>query len=247
MPYQELLKDMSQYTAGLQSYNKEGVPELAFNYTQTCRPNKAWDYLAANIPTIGLYAGNCAKIYTQGGWGIEIPNTEIETLENINLPEFPDSLRFEQVMDKDLDKFDNVIQRSLVRTLGDSKINCKQSIINKQEGENEMSRIDELWYRCEKSVVINGKVAYGRGKRIPKNEAIRLGLIEKVEVERDKVNNLKKRLEDKAAKKSTYLAPIENTLLSGKELDNAIDTYLLESEKKTDKKVRPKGKHKNKK
>ncbi|GAJ22409.1 unnamed protein product, partial [marine sediment metagenome] len=52
LTYKELLKEMSKYTAGFHSYNKIGVSEIAYNYTQTCRGNKIWDYLAAGIPTI---------------------------------------------------------------------------------------------------------------------------------------------------------------------------------------------------
>jgi hypothetical protein len=187
VPYWALLKEMSQYTAGLQAYTKEGVNTKAFEYTQTCRPNKTWDYLAAGIPTIGLNAGNCAKIYQEGGWGITIPDTERKTLENIELPSFPESLRFEHTMDGDISVFNRVI-KGVLKT-GNTKIEFKEGV--------EEQDMDNRWYRLEKPVVENGRLLHGRGKRIPMTEAIRLGLVKKEVLVKEK---LVKRSEEKKAK-----------------------------------------------
>ena len=116
IPYGALLQEMSQYTAGLHSYNKIGVPKIAFDYTQTCRPNKLWDYLAAGIPTIGYQGGNGMKIYN-GKWGIVIDDLEPETLNKI--PERLDKIkiskrmRYSNVIDRDIEKFGKVIDVAL--------------------------------------------------------------------------------------------------------------------------------------
>ena len=193
LSYNSLLQQMSQYTAGLQSYAKENTPERAFNYTQTCRPNKVWDYLAAGIPTIGLYPGNCAKIYQDGGWGLVIPDTKQSTLENLELPSFSKSLRFEQIMELDLGRFETVI----VDALGlREKIKPKQNVMEREGVE--VAREGILWYRLEKPVMENGRLLHGRGKRIPIDEAIRLGLVKKETLVKAQI---KKRVERKKEKK----------------------------------------------
>jgi hypothetical protein len=112
--YRVLLREMSQYTAGLQSYNKEEVPEVSYEYTQTCRPNKLWDYLAAGIPTIGYNPGNGRKIY-EGKWGIVIDDLDYGTLVDLDkkLPSIDESVRLKEVMDEDKDKFDNLVRIAL--------------------------------------------------------------------------------------------------------------------------------------
>jgi hypothetical protein len=195
--YPELLQEMSQYTAGLQAYAKVGVCERQFAYTQTCRPNKTWDYLAAGIPTIGLYHGNCAKIYVDGGWGVTIPDIEKSTLENIELPSFPDSLRYEQVMEKDLHLFDEVITKALAKEKKSTKTG-KIELVQEEGEEEDMADASKLWYRLKDPVVENGRLLHGRGKRIPMNEAIRLGLVKKETLVK---KELKKRAERKKAEK----------------------------------------------
>jgi len=196
LPYTELLQEMSQYTAGLQAYAKVGVKQRQFAYTQTCRPNKTWDYLAAGIPTIGLYHGNCAKIYLDGGWGVTIPDTKQSTLENIKLPSFPDSLRYEQVMENDLPLFKQVIDKALAE-----KKEKPIHITKEKKGEEEdMADAKHLWHRLTKPVVENGRLLHGRGKRIPIREAIRLGLVKKEVIVKKKI---KKRIEKKKAKIET--------------------------------------------
>ncbi|RLC34720.1 MAG: hypothetical protein DRZ76_02150 [Candidatus Nealsonbacteria bacterium] len=115
-PYKELLKEMSQYTAGLHSYNKEGVPEKAYNYTQTCRGNKIWDYLAAGIPTIGYQAGNGMKIY-EGKWGIVIKDLKSETIKGIPKRlakiKITKRMRKSNTVDRDLKKYKKVIEETI--------------------------------------------------------------------------------------------------------------------------------------
>lgn len=112
LPYRMLLREMSQYTAGLHSYNKEGVEEKAFDYTQTCRGNKIWDYLAAGIPTIGYQGGNGTKIY-KGKWGVIIKDLEEKTLEKIPKKlaklKITDRMRRNNVMDRDIGKYEELI------------------------------------------------------------------------------------------------------------------------------------------
>ena len=197
IPYRDLLREMSQYTAGLQAYAKVDVDEQAFAYTQTCRPNKTWDYLAAGIPTIGLYPGNCAKIYLDGGWGVVVPDTERSTLENIKLPKFPTHLRYEQVMEQDLVKFNQVIAGAMKKKSIKVK-ELKEIEIDKKGEDEEMARLDHLWYRLTAPVVEDGRLLHGRGKRIPMKEAIRLGLVKPETLVKERI---KKRVEEKAATK----------------------------------------------
>jgi len=195
IPYEDLLCEMSQYTAGLQAYAQENVNTRQFAYTQSCRPNKTWDYLAAGIPTIGLYAGNCAKIYVEGGWGVTIPDTKRSTLEKIQLPSFPPGLRFEQVMENDL----SILEEVIATAIRNEK--AKPITIEEKKGEeNNMASAKHLWHRLDKPVIEDGRLLYGRGKRIPMKEAIRLGLVKKEVVVKEK---LQKRVEKKkkAAKK----------------------------------------------
>ena len=113
LPYKMLLKEMSQYTAGLHSYNKTGVMEKAFDYTQICRGNKIWDYLAAGIPTIGYQGGNGTKIY-RGKWGITIKDLEEKTLKDIPRRlarlKITDSMRKQNVMDEDIGKYRKLVK-----------------------------------------------------------------------------------------------------------------------------------------
>jgi hypothetical protein len=186
---------MSQYTAGLQSYAKEDTPERAFNYTQTCRPNKVWDYLGAGIPTIGLYPGNCAKIYQDGGWGLVIPDTKQSTLENLELPSFSKNLRFEQIMELDLNRFETVIVNALDLR---EKIKPIKNVEEKEREGIEVTKEGTMWYRLEKPIMENGRLLHGRGKRIPIDEAIRLGLVKKETLVKVQI---KKRVERKKKEK----------------------------------------------
>lgn len=128
LPYKMLLQEMSQYTAGLHSYNKVGVIEKTFDYTQICRGNKIWDYLAAGIPTIGYQAGIGSKTY-KGKWGIVIKDLEEKTLKNIPKRlaklKITNKMREQNVMDEDIGKY-----RALVKVvLKEAKREDRKEII----------------------------------------------------------------------------------------------------------------------
>jgi hypothetical protein len=226
-PYSELLKQMSQYSAGLQMFNKENVLPRAFAYTQQCRPNKTWDYLAASIPTIGLNAGNCAKIYVDGGWGIVIPDTDQKTLADIHLPEITEDMRFEQNMDKDIPEFDRVIQIAL-----GTRPQITIPVAKPGKKVRYMEMRTDAWYKVQKTVVENGKILHGRGKRIPKAEAIRLGLLPKDEPLKTKLQNKQEKRAEVTTVEKVETKPVEKvpTLLdkvvAEEEKDRIIDKYL---------------------
>jgi len=116
LPYNSLLQEMSRYTAGLHSYNQEGVPEDAYGYTQVCKGNKLWDYLAAGIPTIGYQGGNGMKIYNKK-WGLVINDLEEKTLKK--LPgrlakiKITKRMRTSNVMDRDIKKYEKIINQAI--------------------------------------------------------------------------------------------------------------------------------------
>lgn len=86
VPHRKLFKELTQYQAGFHGYNKIGVDKKAFEYTQTCAPNKTFDYYAAGIPTISFQGGYSGKIIEQGGWGVVIKHPD--EINKINLPDF---------------------------------------------------------------------------------------------------------------------------------------------------------------
>ncbi len=237
LPYGELLKEMSQYTAGLQAYVRDGVPDHSFDYTQTCRPNKVWDYLGAGIPTIGLYPGNCAKIYQDGGWGLVVPDTKLSTLKNLELPSFPDSLRFEQVMENDIDKFDRVIETALINTKSKKvkKARKPKKILKKGEVET-VVREGKMWFRLDKPVTENGRLLHGRGKRIPIDEAIRLGLYKREEIVKEKV---KKRVERKKKEKEDKKPVVKKEIKKRKKAEIEVKPLVEPPEVKEERLYRP--------
>jgi hypothetical protein len=113
---ENILKELSQYTAGFHGYNKIDVPENAYNYTQNCIGNKCWDYLGAGIPTVGFQGGKGMNIY-RNKWGVVLRSLSNRTLSN--LPKrleklnITDEMRYENVMDNDLDKYENVVNKAL--------------------------------------------------------------------------------------------------------------------------------------
>lgn len=119
LPYPDLLKEMSVYTAGLQGFNLEGVPPAAAAYTQHyCVPNKCFDYLAAGIPTIGVNPGRCAEIYTKGKWGVVLKELSADAIHELEgrLPIVTEAMRQAQVMDHDLPKLKSLVRYALERT-----------------------------------------------------------------------------------------------------------------------------------
>lgn len=116
IPCNKLYEEMSQYTAGLQSYNRINTPETAFHYTQLCRPNKLYDYLASGIPTIGYQGGNGMEVY-RDKWGIVIDDLEPETLkaipERLKKIKITQKMRNDNVLEKEKDKFEYIIKVAL--------------------------------------------------------------------------------------------------------------------------------------
>lgn len=103
----KLYQELSQYTAGLQSYNKWSCPVKTYKYAMACRPNKLWLYLAAGIPTISFCGGNGSPMMVNGGWGVRIGN--LNNLDNVKLPVITESMRQENVIDNDLKRLKEYI------------------------------------------------------------------------------------------------------------------------------------------
>ena len=100
-PQDDLYREMSQYTAGFQGYNKTDVPAEVYDYAMKCRPNKLWEYLAAGIPTIGYQGGNGMELY-KDNWGIVL-NSLDDITDDFDLPGFW-GYRDAEVIDKDIDR-----------------------------------------------------------------------------------------------------------------------------------------------
>lgn len=107
----ELYEELSQYTIGFQGYNRYQVPRKTYKYTQLCRPNKLWEYLAAGIPTVGYNGGNGTQLYANK-WGIvlnaleEIPTIETR-ITALNLEKY----RKQQVIEKDLQRLQQFLNK----------------------------------------------------------------------------------------------------------------------------------------
>ena len=102
VPERHLPEELSQYSAGLQVFNTAGVPADAVAYARLAWPNKAWQYLAAGIPTVGCNPGfEAARIY-EGRWGIVLDGPEaLERLTPHDLPLVSDGDRRREVIDRD--------------------------------------------------------------------------------------------------------------------------------------------------
>ena len=98
LPYADLLREMSRYTAGFQGFANEGCPKGAWDYAQIALPNKTWDYLAAGIPTIGYQTG-AGGAYYDGRWGCVLDS--LDALDFDPEPISPE-VRAAEVMDADL-------------------------------------------------------------------------------------------------------------------------------------------------
>ena len=112
VPCQLLYQELSQYTAGFQGFNSINTPETSLRFAQACRPNKIYDYLASGIPTIGYNGKNGMEIY-RDKWGIVIDDLEPETLkaipERLKKIKITKKMRYENVLDKERDKFEYII------------------------------------------------------------------------------------------------------------------------------------------
>ena len=99
VPQDHLYERLSAYSAGFLGYNRDGVPPAAFAYTQLCRPNKTWEYLAAGIPTVAYQAGNTAELISS--WGLVLEQLEQLATLNGHLPAISKAVRMAEVMDED--------------------------------------------------------------------------------------------------------------------------------------------------
>ncbi len=109
VPQTDLYAELSQYTIGFQGYNKYQVPQCTYSYTQLCRPNKLWEYLAAGIPTIGYQGGNGMQLYNNK-WGIILDSLDdIPTIEKRIAGLDIDYYRQTQVIENDLEKLHNFL------------------------------------------------------------------------------------------------------------------------------------------
>lgn len=91
---------LSQYAVGFHGWGETGGQE----FVHSCRPNKAWDYLGAGIPTIGFNAGPIGDIYAEGGWGVRVEDYDsvAEALEAAVRLDITDELRLSQVIENDM-------------------------------------------------------------------------------------------------------------------------------------------------
>lgn len=120
-PYVEhgsLYRELSQFTASFHGYNAEGVPPLAFAYTQTCRPNKTWDGLGAWLPTISFQGGNSGRVIEAGGWGIclrDLSPEELARCEPDRLPAIDPAAREREVLEADEPAFRAFVEAAMRR------------------------------------------------------------------------------------------------------------------------------------
>lgn len=116
VPGDKIYEEMSQYTAGIQANNDINTPERAFKYSQSTRPNKLYDYLAAGIPTIGYQGGHGMEIF-RDKWGIVIDDLEPETLkaipERLKKIKITKKMRYDNVLEKEKDKIKHIINVAL--------------------------------------------------------------------------------------------------------------------------------------
>ena len=114
VPEDDLPRELSQFSVGLQSYANDDCFPAAFDYCMTCRPNKLWSYLAANIPTVGFQGGNGTRLY-DGSWGMVAHSLEElpRVAERAAKMKIPDAVRRGQVLDGDAPKFRELIAIAL--------------------------------------------------------------------------------------------------------------------------------------
>ena len=91
-----ILRELSQYGAGLQVFWTEGVPRAAVEYARLAWPNKAWLYQAAGIPTVGTNPGFEATRFYEGRYingAIAGKMTKTNTLGVVASVPIPEVLR----------------------------------------------------------------------------------------------------------------------------------------------------------
>lgn len=116
--HRSLYRELSQFSASFHGYNAEDVPELAFAYTQTCRPNKTWDGLGAWLPTISFQGGNSGRVIEAGGWGVvlrDLSDAELARCEPELLPRIDPEQRAREVLEADEPAFRAWVEAAMLR------------------------------------------------------------------------------------------------------------------------------------
>ena len=72
---------------------------------KACRPNKNWEYLAAGIPTLGVWPGRSGGVF-DGKWGTVLKFSSLselrDMLKEVSFPPITDELRLSQTMEQDI-------------------------------------------------------------------------------------------------------------------------------------------------
>jgi len=111
VPESALLRELSQYTAGLQVFNTRCVPPAAQEYARLAWPNKTWLYQAAGIPTVGCNPGYEAPRIYAGRWGIVLAGPErFASLTEADLPQIDERVRRFEVIDRYLSTFASLLE-----------------------------------------------------------------------------------------------------------------------------------------
>lgn len=106
VPQDRLYRELSQYHAGFLGYNNIDVSDAAWQYTQTCRPNKLWEYLAAGIPTVAFNISD-AQYDIIRRWAFRM--MDLADIPKIQLPEIESLFRQSEVIENDADKMNEVL------------------------------------------------------------------------------------------------------------------------------------------
>lgn len=111
VPESCLLRELSQYTAGLQVFNEVGVPAAARDYARLAWPAKTWLYLAAGIPTVATNPGYESCRIHGGRWGLVLDDPGgFAHLREGDLPPVDEQLRRREVIDADLPRLAGLLE-----------------------------------------------------------------------------------------------------------------------------------------
>jgi len=113
VPEEHLPQELSQYEAGLQAFNVEGVPSASIAYARHAVPNKTWLYLAAGIPTIGTNRGWASAEVYEGKWGVVVDPDRFPGPHEVQLPAVDPTVRSTQVMDADVPRIGRLLRGGL--------------------------------------------------------------------------------------------------------------------------------------
>ena len=158
VPEDDLPRELSQFSVGIQSYANDDCFPAAFDYCMTCRPNKLWSYLAAGIPTVGFQGGNGTRLY-DGSWGMvahsldELPAVAGHAAKM----KIPEAVRRGQVMDGDEPKFRELVALALAKTETKRETQRRRAI--------EVTEPAPVTFRLANAKTFRG-VEYPKGTRI---------------------------------------------------------------------------------